>query len=82
MSQNKLVDKLSAVWVSVSDDVPKSSYNTLMFRGGIPEPTFLCWYEPHEEKWYKSTGDGAVFTPQPDWCWLRYAHSDYPNNKF
>lgn len=83
MSDNskKLVDKLTATWVSVSDDVPKASYNTLMFRGGIPEPTMLVWYDVNNKKWFRSDS-GIEFEPHPDYCWLRYSHSDYPNNKF
>ena len=78
----RLVDKLSSGWICVSDDVPQSTYNTLMFRGGIPEPTMHVWYNPSTKEWFKIDGKRDAFIPSPDWCWLRYGHSDYPNNRF
>jgi hypothetical protein len=77
----RLVDKLSSKWICVSDEVPKGTYNTIMFVGGIPEPTFGCWYDVNTKDWYKLVGH-EKFIPRPESCWLRYGHSDYPNNKF
>lgn len=74
-----LVDKLSCKWVACSERLPKLSFQTLIFKGGIPEPTQLVYFDGKIFRCNNTNKEVVLF---PDTCWLDYAHSDYPNVKF
>jgi hypothetical protein len=74
-----LVDKLSCKWVSCSERSPKLGFSTLMFMGGIPEPTKYVYYL--DGKWFCAVNHKQI-EPFESACWLDYSHSDYPNVKF
>lgn len=74
-----LVDKLSSKWVSSKERLPNISFNTIIYKGGHPEPTINCFYS--DEKWWKSDTHEEINLPF-DFCWLEDINSDYPHVKF
>lgn len=74
-----MIDKLSCKWVSCSERLPKLQFQTLLFKGGIPEPTQVVWFDGTE---FKCMNTNKTVNFSPNTCWLEYSHSDYPNVKF
>jgi len=74
-------EKLTAKWIPVTERLPKLQLNTLLFKGGIPEPAIYVWYNPKTNKWLR-VFDNEEVTIYENSCWLEYNHSDYPDIKW
>lgn len=65
---------LTAEWILCSKRNPTNEYNTMIFRGGIPEPVVFAWYSLKDTKWYHVYSNDPLqeVTLFEDSCWLEF----------